>query len=158
MDHPPHTKNWFESAVSIYEIHLGSWRRVPEEHNRWLTYRELGDRLIPYVKEMGYSHIELLPIMEHPFDGSWGYQTSAISPSPAATARPLNSWSSSTAVHQAGLGVILDWTPAHFPRDPTASPNSTARISTNTPTRARARTRIGAPSSITTAATKSKIF
>ena len=68
-------KNWFESPVSIYEVHLGAWRRVPEENNRWLTYRELSDQLIPYVKELGYTHIELLPIMEHPFDGSWGYQT-----------------------------------------------------------------------------------
>ncbi|MDP9147247.1 MAG: hypothetical protein M3N22_06280, partial [Acidobacteriota bacterium] len=68
-------KNWFEAPVSIYEVHLGAWRRVPEENNRWLSYKELADQLIPYVKNLGYSHIELLPIMEHPFDGSWGYQT-----------------------------------------------------------------------------------
>src|SRR5258708_2105081 len=68
-------KNSFASPVSIYEVHLGSWRRVPEDRNRWLTYRELGDQLIPYVKDLGYTHIELLPIMEHPFDGSCGYQT-----------------------------------------------------------------------------------
>ena len=68
-------KNWLEAPISVYEVHLGSWRRVPEESNRWLTYRELGDQLIPYVKDLGYTHIELLPIMEHPFDGSWGYQT-----------------------------------------------------------------------------------
>jgi 1,4-alpha-glucan branching enzyme len=61
-------KNWLESPISVYEVHLGSWRRVPEDHNRWLTYRELGDQLIPYVKDLGYTHIELLPIMEHPFD------------------------------------------------------------------------------------------
>ncbi len=68
-------KNWFASPVSIYEVHLGSWRRIPEDHDRWLTYREFGDQLIPYVRDLGYTHIELLPIMEHPFDGSWGYQT-----------------------------------------------------------------------------------
>src|SRR5439155_15545213 len=68
-------KNWFESPLAIYEVHLGSWRRVPEEGDRWLSYSEIADQLIPYVKELGYTHIELLPIMEHPFDGSWGYQT-----------------------------------------------------------------------------------
>jgi 1,4-alpha-glucan branching enzyme len=64
-----------EKPVSVYEVHLGSWRRVPEEGNRWLTYRELADTLLPYVKKAGFTHIELLPISEHPFDGSWGYQT-----------------------------------------------------------------------------------
>lgn len=68
------TTNWQKSPVSIYELHPGSWKRMPEEDNRWLTYRELADQLIPYVKEMGHTHIELLPITEHPFDGSWGYQ------------------------------------------------------------------------------------
>ena len=68
-------RNWLEAPISVYEVHLGSWRRVVEDGNRWLTYRELADRLIPYVKQMGYTHIELLPVMEHPFDGSWGYQT-----------------------------------------------------------------------------------
>src|SRR5262249_25008033 len=68
-------ENLLHSPISGYEVHLGSWRRVPEEKDRWLTYRELGDHLIPYVKEMGYTQIELLPIMEHPYDGSWGYQT-----------------------------------------------------------------------------------
>ena len=63
------------APVSIYEVHLGSWARVPEEDNRWLTYRELAARLIPYVKELGYTHVELMPVTEHPFDGSWGYQT-----------------------------------------------------------------------------------
>lgn len=66
--------NWQKSPVSIYELHPGSWKRIPEEGNRWLTYRELADQLVPYVKELGHTHIELLPITEHPFDGSWGYQ------------------------------------------------------------------------------------
>ncbi len=68
-------KNWFESPIAIYEVHLGSWMRVPEEGYRFLTYRELADRLIPYVKELGFTYIELLPISEHPLDASWGYQT-----------------------------------------------------------------------------------
>src|SRR6202140_1564246 len=68
-------RQWLDEPITVYEVHLGSWRRVPEDHDRWLTYRELGDQLIPYVKELGYTHIELLPVMEHPYDGSWGYQT-----------------------------------------------------------------------------------
>ena len=66
--------SWFKRPLAVYEVHLGSWGRVPEEGNRYLTYGELAERLIPYVKEMGYTHIELLPVMEHPFSGSWGYQ------------------------------------------------------------------------------------
>ena len=68
-------RNWLQQPISVYEVHLGSWRRMPEEHNRWLSYLELADQLIPYVKDLGYTHIELMPVMEHPFDGSWGYQT-----------------------------------------------------------------------------------
>jgi 1,4-alpha-glucan branching enzyme len=116
MNRRPHT-NWFESPVSIYEVHLGAWRRVPEEGNRWLTYRELGDQLIPYVKDLGYSHIELLPIMEHPFDGSWGYQTIGYYAATSRYGTPAEFMEFIDRCHQAGLGVILDWTPAHFPRD-----------------------------------------
>ena len=75
MDSQRQQKNWLDQPITVYEVHLGSWRRVPEDQNRWLTYHELADQLIPYVKELGYTHIELLPIMEHPYDGSWGYQT-----------------------------------------------------------------------------------
>ncbi|HEY2459500.1 MAG TPA: 1,4-alpha-glucan branching protein GlgB [Candidatus Acidoferrum sp.] len=109
--------NWFEKPVSIYEVHLGGWRRVPEENNRWLTYRELADQLIPYVKELGYSHIELLPIMEHPFDGSWGYQTIGYYAATSRYGSPAEFMEFIDRCHQAGVGVILDWTPAHFPRD-----------------------------------------
>ena len=109
--------NWFESAVCIYEVHLGSWRRVPEDHDRWLTYRELGDQLIPYVKDLGYTHIELLPIMEHPFDGSWGYQTLGYFAATSRYGTPSDFMEFIDRCHQAGLGVLLDWTPAHFPRD-----------------------------------------
>jgi 1,4-alpha-glucan branching enzyme len=110
-------KNWLESPVSIYEVHLGSWRRVPEDHNRWLSYRELADQLIPYVKELGYSHIELLPIMEHPFNGSWGYQTLGYYAATSRFGTPADFQEFVDRCHQAGIGVLLDWTPAHFPRD-----------------------------------------
>ncbi|HTT34208.1 MAG TPA: 1,4-alpha-glucan branching protein GlgB [Methylomirabilota bacterium] len=111
------TKNWFESPVSIYEVHLGSWRRVPEDKFRWLSYRELADQLIPYVKELGYTHIELLPVMEHPYDGSWGYQTLGYFAATSRYGAPTEFMEFVDRCHQEGIGVILDWTPAHFPRD-----------------------------------------
>jgi 1,4-alpha-glucan branching enzyme len=110
-------KNWFQSPVSIYEVHLGSWRRVPEENNRWLNYRELADWLLPYVQELGYTHIELLPVMEHPYDGSWGYQTLGYFAATSRYGAPTEFMEFVDRCHQAGIGVILDWTPAHFPRD-----------------------------------------
>jgi 1,4-alpha-glucan branching enzyme len=110
-------KNWLESPISVYEVHLGSWRRVPEEGSRWLTYRELGDQLIPYVKDLGYTHIELLPIMEHPFDGSWGYQTIGYFAATSRYGTPAEFMEFIDRCHHAGIGVFLDWTPAHFPRD-----------------------------------------
>jgi len=110
-------RNWLEAPVSIYEVHLGSWRRVPEEGHRWLSYRELADRLIPYVKQMGYTHIELLPVMEHPFDASWGYQTVGYYAASSRYGSPGDFMHLVDRCHQEGIGVILDWTPAHFPRD-----------------------------------------
>jgi 1,4-alpha-glucan branching enzyme len=110
-------KNWLESPITVYEVHLGSWRRIPEDHNRWLSYRELADQLIPYVKDLGYSHIELLPIMEHPYDGSWGYQTLGYFAATSRFGSPSDFMEFVDRCHQAGLGVFLDWTPAHFPRD-----------------------------------------
>jgi 1,4-alpha-glucan branching enzyme len=109
--------NWLDSPISVYEVHLGSWRRVPEEGNRWLSYRELADKLIPYVKDLGYTHIELLPIMEHPYDGSWGYQTIGYFAATSRFGSPSDFMEFIDRCHQAGLGVFLDWTPAHFPRD-----------------------------------------
>jgi 1,4-alpha-glucan branching enzyme len=111
------TKNWLEQPISVYEVHLGSWRRIPEENNRWLSYRELADQLIPYVKDLGYTHIELLPIMEHPYDGSWGYQTLGYFAATSRYGSPTDFMEFVDRCHQAGLGVLLDWTPAHFPRD-----------------------------------------
>jgi 1,4-alpha-glucan branching enzyme len=110
-------KNWLDSAINVYEVHLGSWKRVPESNNRWLTYRELADQLIPYVKDLGYTHIELLPVMEHPYDGSWGYQTLGYYAATSRYGAPADFMEFVDRCHQAGIGVFLDWTPAHFPRD-----------------------------------------
>ncbi len=110
-------KNPLEQPVSIYEVHLGSWMRVPEEENRFMNYRELADRLIPYVKEMGFTHLELLPVAEHPFDGSWGYQVSCYYAVTSRFGAPEDFMYFVNECHTHGLGVIVDWVPAHFPKD-----------------------------------------
>jgi 1,4-alpha-glucan branching enzyme len=103
--------------VSIYEVHLGSWRWNPEEGNRPLTYRELGDELGDYARDMGFTHVELMPVMAHPFSGSWGYQvTSYFAPTPTL-GTPDDLREMIDRIHERGVGVILDWVPAHFPRD-----------------------------------------
>ena len=106
-----------DQPVSIYEVHLGSWRRRPEEHNRYLSYRELAAELVPYVADMGYTHIELLPVSEHPFDGSWGYQPIGLFSPTQRFGDPDDFRYFVDACHQAGISVIIDWVPAHFPRD-----------------------------------------
>ena len=110
-------RNWLESPISIFEVHLGSWKRVPGEDDRFLTYHELADELIPYVKSLGYTHIELLPMMEHPLDESWGYQVVGFFAPTRRHGTPDGFMHFVDQCHQHGIGVILDWVPAHFPRD-----------------------------------------
>ena len=109
--------NALNAPISIYEVHLGSWRRITEDNNRWLTWDELADTLVPYVQDMGFTHIELMPISEHPFDGSWGYQPVGIFAPTSRFGDPDGFGRLVNRCHAAGIGVILDWVPAHFPTD-----------------------------------------
>ncbi len=117
MSERPSFGSWFDRPMAVYEVHLGSWARVPDDGDRYLTYPELAERLIPYVREMGYTHIELLPVMEHPFSGSWGYQVTGFYAPTSRFGTPEQFKAFVDACHQAGIGVILDWVPGHFPRD-----------------------------------------
>ncbi len=109
--------NGFAAPISIYEVHLGSWRRVPEENDRWMTYRELAEHLVPYARDMGFTHLELLPVNEHPFDGSWGYQPTGMYAPTSRFGTPEDFRHFVQAAHAAGIGIILDWVPGHFPID-----------------------------------------
>jgi 1,4-alpha-glucan branching enzyme len=110
-------KRWRDAPVSIYEVHLGSWMRVPEERNRWLTYRESAVRLAEYAQRMGFTHVELLPITEHPFYGSWGYQPTGFFAPTRRYGTPQDFMYLVDLLHQRGIAVILDWVPYHFPKD-----------------------------------------
>ena len=111
------TRAWNREAVSIYEVHLGSWARVPEEGGRPLSYLEFAERLLDYVCAMGYTHIELMPVAEHPFDGSWGYQVTGYYAPTSRYGNPDELRYFIDRCHQRGVGVILDWVPGHFPKD-----------------------------------------
>lgn len=108
---------WQKRPVSIYEVHLGSWQRVVEEGDRYLSYIEASDRLIEYAVEMGFTHIEFLPLAEHPFDGSWGYQVTGYYAITSRFGNPDEFRHFVNRAHQRGIGVILDWVPGHFPKD-----------------------------------------
>jgi len=105
------------APISIYEVHLGSWRRVPEEENRSLTYREIAPLLAAHVQQLGFTHVELLPVMEHPFYGSWGYQSTGFFAPTSRYGTPQDFMFLIDHLHQNGIGVILDWVPSHFPTD-----------------------------------------
>lgn len=110
-------QNAIGAPIAIYEVHLGSWMRVPEEQHRSLTYRELAPRLVDYVGRLGFTHVEFLPVMEHPFYGSWGYQTTGYFAPTSRYGTPQDFMALIDALHQAGIAVILDWVPSHFPND-----------------------------------------
>ena len=109
--------NALNAPISVYEVHLGSWRRVPEENNRPLTYREMAPLLAEYVREMGFTHVEIMPIMEHPFYGSWGYQTIGYFAPTSRYGTPQDFMHFVDMLHHYGIGVILDWVPSHFATD-----------------------------------------
>src|SRR2546430_1342026 len=106
-----------DAPMSVYEVHLGSWRRMPQEGDRFLTYQELGDQLADYATEMAFTHVELLPVMEHPFYGSWGDQTIGYHAPTRRYGRPHDFMAFVDRLHQRGIGGLLDWVPAHFPQD-----------------------------------------
>jgi len=110
-------RNSLHAPMSVYEVHMGSWMRVPEEHNRPLTYREIAPRLAEYAGKLGFTHVQFLPIMEHPFYGSWGYQTTGYFAPTARYGTPQDFMYLVDYLHQRNLGVILDWVPSHFPTD-----------------------------------------
>jgi 1,4-alpha-glucan branching enzyme len=129
LDHVWNDAEWIASRkdrhrldqpLSIYEVHLGSWMRSVHEQNRFLSYREIAPRLVDYVREMGYTHVELMPVLEHPFYGSWGYQATGYFAATSRYGTPQDFMFFVESLHRAGIGVFLDWVPAHFPSDEAA--------------------------------------
>jgi 1,4-alpha-glucan branching enzyme len=112
-----HRRNAAGSPISVYEMHLGSWMRVPEEGNRMMTYRELAPRLVEYLTKMNFTHVEFLPVMEHPFYGSWGYQVTGFFAPTSRYGTPQDFMVLVDTLHRNGIGVILDWVPSHFTKD-----------------------------------------
>jgi 1,4-alpha-glucan branching enzyme len=112
-----YARNTLNGPFSVYELHIGSWRRVPEDNNRSLTYRELADYLPEYLKDTGFTHVEFMPVMEHPFYGSWGYQVTGFFAPTSRYGTPQDFMHLIDRLHQEGIGVILDWVPSHFPGD-----------------------------------------
>ena len=106
-----------QSPMSVYEVHLGSWKRDPSEPERYLSYREIAPMLVEHVLAMGFTHVEFLPVMEHPFYGSWGYQSTGFFAPTSRYGGPSGFAFLVDALHQNGIGVILDWVPSHFPSD-----------------------------------------
>ncbi len=111
------TRDHYKTPMSTYEVHLGSWSRIPDDGNRWLTYKELAEQLLDHVERLGFTHIELMPITEYPFDGSWGYQVTGYFSPTSRYGSPDEFRYLVDQAHQRGIGIILDWVPAHFPKD-----------------------------------------
>ncbi len=112
-----HQKNSLESPISVYEVHLASWMRGTDDPNRFFTYREIAERLVPYVKEMNFTHVEFMPVMEYPFDPSWGYQITGFYAASSRFGTPQDLMYLIEELHKNEIGVILDWVPSHFPGD-----------------------------------------
>jgi len=112
-----HRHNALNKPWSVYEMHVGSWARSPESPDEFLTYDQLADKLVPYIKEMGFTHVEFMPLMEHPYYPSWGYQITGFFAASARYGTPQQMMSLVEKLHEAGIGVILDWVPSHFPGD-----------------------------------------
>ncbi|GAA4907496.1 1,4-alpha-glucan branching protein GlgB [Mucilaginibacter defluvii] len=112
-----HEHNALDKPYSVYEMHVGSWARNPESPDEFLSYTQLGDKLVPYLKEMGFTHVEFMPIMEHPYYPSWGYQVSGFFAASSRYGTPQQLMELIERLHNAGIGVILDWVPSHFPGD-----------------------------------------
>ena len=158
MAERPRKKGWLDRPFSVYELHLGSWKRVPERGGDPLTYREMAQQIVPYVKDLGYTHIELLPVLEHPFAGSWGYQVTGFFAPTSRFGRRKISRPSSTSVTSTASASFSTGCRGIFRKTRTASRVSTARHFSSTNILARGNTATGARSSSTTADTRCARF